>query len=174
MFQTKKKKGSFSSDMNFCIVLEVMVELDNLHHQTSAKAFSVIDDFVTGPACWQSHLPTDEGDNEDMTWGILLIPRRNWLEKEKDKMETWGLPWWSSGLESACQWRGTWVRSLIWEDPTYLGATQPVRSKCWGCALEPGSHAAESVSCSYWRPHTRAHALQEATTMRNPYTTIRA
>ena len=167
MFQTKKKKGSFSSDMNFCIVLEVMVELDNLHHQTSAKAFSVIDDFVTGPACWQSHLPTDEGDNEDMTWGILLIPRRNWLEKEKDKMETWGLPWWSSGLESACQWRGTWVRSLIWEDPTCNRATKPMYRNYWSLCSITREVTAVRSPCSTVKSSLCALQLEKKTSASN-------
>ena len=33
------------------------------------------------------------------------------------------------------------VWSLVWEDPTYLGATRPMH-RCWLCALEP-----ESRSC---------------------------
>ena len=32
-----------------------------------------------------------------------------------------GLPWWSSGKEPTCQLQGTWVLSLVQEDPT-----------CWG------------------------------------------
>ena len=55
----------------------------------------------------------------------------------------------------------TWVRSLIQEDPTCLGATKPVCHNCWACALEPRSH-------SYWahlqqllKPaHPRARAPQ--------------
>ena len=40
-----------------------------------------------------------------------------------------------------------WVWSLIWEDPTGLGATKSMCHKCWTCSLEPGS-------CSYWGPCT--------------------
>ena len=44
--------------------------------------------------------------------------------------------------------QGTWVPSLIREDPTCRGATKPVRHNYWACALEPASH-------NYW-----AHTLQ--------------
>ena len=39
--------------------------------------------------------------------------------------------------------QGTWVRSLVREDPTCCGATQRVRHNNWACALEPGSR-------NYW------------------------
>ena len=39
------------------------------------------------------------------------------------------------------------IRSLIWEDATCHGATEPIRDSYWACALEPGS-------CIYWSPHT--------------------
>ena len=41
----------------------------------------------------------------------------------------------------------TWIRSLIWEDPTCHGATKPVCDNYWACALEPGSRI-------YWSLHT--------------------
>ena len=44
--------------------------------------------------------------------------------------------------------QGTWVRSLVQEDPTCHGATKPVHHNYWACALEPSSH-------NYW-----AHAPQ--------------
>ena len=44
--------------------------------------------------------------------------------------------------------QGTRVQALVWEDPTCLGATKPVRQNYWACALEPVSH-------NYW-----AHMLQ--------------
>ena len=37
----------------------------------------------------------------------------------------------------------TWVRALVREDPTYHGATKPVRHNYWARALEPVSH-------NYW------------------------
>ena len=39
--------------------------------------------------------------------------------------------------------QGTWVRSLVREDPTCCGATKPVHQNYWACALEPVSH-------NYW------------------------
>ena len=43
--------------------------------------------------------------------------------------------------------QGTQVRALVWEDPTCLRATRPVRHNYWACALEPASH-------NYWSPRT--------------------
>ena len=58
----------------------------------------------------------------------------------------------SQGTSLVVQWlrirlpkQGTWVWSLIREDPTCRGATKPVRHNYWACALEP-------VSCNYWSP----------------------
>ena len=39
--------------------------------------------------------------------------------------------------------QGTRVWALVWEDPTYRGATKPVCHNYWACALEPTSH-------NYW------------------------
>ena len=50
-----------------------------------------------------------------------------------------GLPWWSRGWESACQCRGQ-VQSLVWEDPTCLGATRPLDHNYWVWALDPTLH----------------------------------
>ena len=36
--------------------------------------------------------------------------------------------------------QGTWVRALVWEDPTCRGATKPVRHNYRACTLEPVSH----------------------------------
>ena len=39
--------------------------------------------------------------------------------------------------------QGTWVPSLVWEDPTCCGAPKPVSHNYWVCALE-------SASRNYW------------------------
>ena len=39
--------------------------------------------------------------------------------------------------------QGTRVQALVWEDPTWRGATKPVHHNYWACALEPTSH-------NYW------------------------
>ena len=36
--------------------------------------------------------------------------------------------------------QGTRVRALVWEDPTYHGATKLVCHNYWACTLEPTSH----------------------------------
>ncbi|KAJ8793328.1 hypothetical protein J1605_000323 [Eschrichtius robustus] len=41
--------------------------------------------------------------------------------------------------------QGTQVRSLVREDPTYHGATKPVRHNYRACALEPASHNYRSL-----------------------------
>ena len=82
------------------------------------------------------------------------------------------------GTSLVAQWlrirlpmQGTWVRALVWEDPTCRGATKPVCHNYWACALEPVSH-------NYW-----AHVLQllslcsttrEATPMRSPCTATKS
>ena len=40
------------------------------------------------------------------------------------------------------------VQSLVPEDPTYCGATKPVRGNYRGCALEPGAATIEAVLLS--------------------------
>ena len=48
-----------------------------------------------------------------------------------------------TGTSLVAQWlrirlpmQGTWVRSLVWEDPTCHGATKPMHHNYWACALE--------------------------------------
>ena len=42
--------------------------------------------------------------------------------------------------------RGTWIRSLVQEDPTCCGATKPVSHKYW-------AHSLASAGCNYWNVH---------------------
>ena len=58
------------------------------------------------------------------------------------------------GTSLVAQWlrihlpvQGTWIRALVWEDPTCLRATKPVCHNYWACALEPTSH-------NYWSPRS--------------------
>ena len=57
------------------------------------------------------------------------------------------------------------VWSLIWEDPTCLKASKPVRRNCWVHTLEP-------ICCNYWSPHTYSPCFttREATTMKSSCT----
>ena len=59
--------------------------------------------------------------------------------------------------------QGTWLRALVWEDPTCRWATKPVRHNYWPCALEPVSHNPWSFS-----------ATREATAMRRPRTVTKS
>ena len=49
--------------------------------------------------------------------------------------------------------QGTWVRSLVWEDPTCHRATKPLHHNYWACVLEPTSH-------NYWACAPPAHTPQ--------------
>ena len=57
------------------------------------------------------------------------------------------------------------VRSLVWEDPTCLRATNPVHPNQWACTPEPGSQ-------DHWAhvPSSPSSASREATAMRSPHT----
>ena len=35
---------------------------------------------------------------------------------------------------------GDMVQSLVWEDPTWQGATKPMSRNYWACAQEPRRH----------------------------------
>ena len=54
-----------------------------------------------------------------------------------------GLPCLAQWLRICLPIQGTQVRALVWEDPTFHGATKPVRHKYQACAPEPTSH-------NYW------------------------
>ena len=64
--------------------------------------------------------------------------------------------------------RGTWIPSLIWEDPPCRGATKPVCRNYQACALERGSRShgyctpsLEPVLCSKRSPAVRSlHVAQ--------------
>ena len=55
----------------------------------------------------------------------------------------------AQGLRIHLPVQGTWVWTLVQEDPTCHGATKPVRHNYWACALEPASH-------NYWAHAPRA------------------
>ena len=72
----------------------------------------------------------------------------------------------------------TWVRSLIWEDPTYHGATKPMSHNYWACSLCSGAWELQPLNppatapkaCVAWSP---CSTTREATSMRNLRTTAR-
>ena len=54
--------------------------------------------------------------------------------------------------------QGTQVQSLVWEDPTHLGATKPVFHNYCACVLQllkpmhPGAHASQQEGHCYEKP----------------------
>ena len=96
------------------------------------------------------------------------IFNRYQLNSGLNKIEVYGLPWWSSGWELPK--KGTQAWSLVWEDLTCLWTTKPVHGY-WDCALEPGSHncwslcALEPTFCNKRSPCLlqleKAHAQQQ-------------
>ena len=73
---------------------------------------------------------------------------KNMIKQTKDKRRE------MEGASLVAQWlrihlpmKGTWVRALVWEDPTCHRATGPVCHNYWACALEPASY-------NYWSPRT--------------------
>ena len=50
--------------------------------------------------------------------------------------------------------QGTWVWSLVGEDPTCRGAAKPVHHNYWACALEPASHNYWSLCTANTEPTT--------------------
>ena len=51
------------------------------------------------------------------------------------KMETLGRPWWSVEMNPPAN-AGTWVQSLVKEQPTRPGAPKVLSNNSWACALE--------------------------------------
>ena len=68
---------------------------------------------------------------------LIEIPKRSHL---KSRARTSLVVQW---LRIRLPMQGTWVRSLVEEDPTCCGTTKPVRHNYWAWALEPASH-------NYW------------------------
>ena len=97
--------------------------------------------------------------------GTLFIKASIWLMSRYSffKTQNKGLPWWSSGKESACQSR----RHRF--DPWSL--TKPVHHNCWACTLEPKNlnywaHCAATAEAHVpWS--LRSVATREATAMRS-------
>ena len=65
----------------------------------------------------------------------------------------------ATGASLVAQWfrvclpmQGTWVRALVWEDPTCHGATKPVSHNYWACAS--GACAPKRERPRQWEAHT--------------------
>ena len=90
-------------------------------------------------------------DNIQNIWELLTT-----TTKTNNPIRTWAHhPWWCSAWESTCQWRGTQVRALVWEDPSCHEAARPGCHNSWACM--PWSPRA--VTMEAWAP--RACTLQQ-------------
>ena len=63
-----------------------------------------------------------------------------WRFLKKLKIELLGTSLVAQWLRIRLPMQGTWVQSLVQEDPTCCGATKPVRHNYRACTLEPTSH----------------------------------
>ena len=64
----------------------------------------------------------------------------NWNAKLRTEIKSFGtikkgFPWWLSAKRIPLPMQGTWVWTLIREDPTCHGATKQVHHSYWACAL---------------------------------------
>ena len=83
----------------------------------------------SGPRRKSGDLPSKKG--EQTSWRMYGLIRKCWASLV--------VQW----LRIRLPMQGTWVRALVWEDPTCHRATKPLRHNYWACTLEPASH-------NYW------------------------
>ena len=67
------------------------------------------------------------------TW--LWLSTKSEPLRTLDKKETWGFPG-RAVVKNRLPMQGTWVRSLVREDPTHHGATKPVCRNYWAWVLQ--------------------------------------
>ena len=84
---------------------------------------------------------------------------RNARTSEEFKISFIGTSLVTQWLRICLPMQGTWVQSLVQEDPTCHGGTKPVPHNYWDQALEP-------VSCSYGSPMPRTCAPQQEKPLR--------
>ena len=68
---------------------------------------------------------------------------------------------------------GTWVQSLLWEDPTCLRATKPVRHNYQACALGTMQHNKKATTMRRLGTTAREWPLL-ATTRESPQAAVKA
>ena len=111
--------------------------------------FSVKDKHITQKLTWgqqtmQSSSPPLAGTSDH-----FLIQISVFIHRVKKPLRASLVAQW---LRIRLPMQGTWVRALIWEDPTCRGAH--VCQNYWACAPQPASH-------NYWARTPRAHAPQQ-------------
>ena len=100
-------------------------------HHPVWKAFS-LGAFVKSHQWWLFNITVAWGS--DKSWGKLF---------KNLKKKSWRASLVAQWLRIRLPTQGTWVWSLVREDPTCCGATKPIRHNYWACALDPTSH-------NYW------------------------
>ena len=96
-------------------------------------------------------VPYPRGPIRQGSFSILILIWRQLCFFKKSCPRTCQVVHWIRILLSM---QGTWVQSLVQEDPTCRRGTKPVCHNYWVCAQEPRGH-------SYWSAHSRAGARQE-------------
>ena len=79
----------------------------------------------------------------DIGLGNNFLDLKPKAKTTKTKINNWGTSLVAQWLRILLPMQGTWVRSLVQEDPTCCGATKPVSHNYWACTLEP-------LSRNYW------------------------
>ena len=112
-----------------------------------------------GVSVWddETFLGMNSGENCTTLW-VYLMPPNCTLKNGYN------------GASLVAQWlriclpvQGTWVRALVWEDPTCRGATRPVSHNYWACAS--GACAPQQERPRWWE--ARAPRWRVAPTCRN-------
>ena len=95
---------------------------------------------------------------------------------DEDKEDMVGTSLVAQWLRICLPMQGTWVWSLVPEDPTCHGATKPLCHNYWACALEPASHNYWAHVPNYWNPcaESPCSTTREATAMRSPRTAMKS
>ena len=106
-------------------------------------------------------LPSEQW--RDLGWGAKEGSGWFWSHK-KERTGTFLVVQWL-GIHLLMQ--GTWVWSLFGEDPTCLGATEPVRCNYWAHAVKPMPHNKRS-HCSDKSMHCNLRAAPARYTWRKP------
>ena len=136
--------------MSQCAWLHAVTSLALSYSQTCPGML-----FVLLQLCWCCHVSTTLISDFSFLGGCIA--------------QVAGLRTWKLGTSLVKQWlrirlpmQGTWVRSLVREDPTCCEATKPVCHNYCACTLEPTSHNYWARAPQLLKPaHPRAHALQQ-------------
>ena len=71
----------------------------------------------------------------------ILYVRKDWVGEYGDFKNKFRTSLVVQGIRISLTVWGTWVWSLVLEDPTWCGTTKPEHHNYWACALDPRSHS---------------------------------